>query len=198
VRVKAQGLLNAAKWVEENHGREGLRDVLQRCTPATRDRYTAVIAIDWHPVEELVDFVGAAETTFGSPGRTHIAEQIGAEGAKANMRSTLVRLVSWVTHPEFLMSRVAAMWNQFNDEGSMHLLKVDERGAQMELRDMTFVNPLFCALITGWCREVGIAIQTVSPVAKHIECRTRGETRCLWEIRYAAKGPNAEKKGGVV
>jgi hypothetical protein len=186
VRVKAQGLLNAAKWIDETYGREGLRDVLHACGPAVRERYTGVIAIDWHPVEELIEFVDAAERTVGRDrGAGRVAEGIGAAGARANMKGTLVRIAVWITRPEALMKRATGLWRQFNDEGNMALLHIDDHVARLELTGIKAPNGLFCAVLTGWCREVGNAVRAVTPVARHVDCPARGDARCVWEVRYA-------------
>lgn len=186
MQIKAQGLLNAAKWIEEEYGRDGLRDVLQACSPAVRDRYTEVTAINWHPVEEFLEFVDAAEKTFrGNQAQGKIADLIGAAGARANMKGTLVRLGIWITRPEALMKRCAGLWRQFNDEGLMSLVTVEEHVARLELTGVKRTYPLFCAVINGWCREVGVAVRAISPVSKHIECKGRGDARCIWEVRYA-------------
>jgi hypothetical protein len=184
VQIKAQGLLNAAKWIEETYGRDGLRDVLRDCTPKLRERYTSVIAIDWHPVEELIEFVEIAEKRYNGGNRGRIAEAIGAAGARANMKGTLIRVAMWITRPEALMARAASLWRQYNDEGTMHLLSIDDHIARLEITDLKQPNALFCAIITGWMREVGHAVRTIAPVAKHTACRARGDTRCIWEVRY--------------
>ncbi len=186
MRTKAQGLLNGAKWVEEVYGREGLRDVLRACSPEVRERYTSVIAIDWHPIEEFVEFVCAAERVLGGEhchGR--IAEEIGAAGARANMKGTLIRLALWISRPEALIRRAAGLWRQFNDDGFFKLTEIGESRAHFELTGLKTMERPFCAVITGWCREVGIAVGAVAPLAKHVECKGAGGRRCTWEVRYA-------------
>jgi hypothetical protein len=193
LQIKAQGLLNAAKWIEAEYGRDGLRDVLHACSPAVRDRYTSVIAIDWHPVEEFTELVSCAERVLGgghTPGR--IAESIGAAGARANMKSTLVRLAAWVSRPEALMQRATGLWRQFNDDGLMEMREVGDHHAVLELTGLTGVDPLFCAVITGWCREVGLLIGAIAPIAKHVECKHRAGARCVWEVRYARVEPTGD------
>jgi len=193
LRIKAQGLLHAAKWVLDEYGRERLRDVLQASSPAVRERYTSAIPIDWHPVEELIDFVRAAERVLGAgraPGR--VAEAIGAAGARANMRGLAVRLAVWMARPEALVARAAAVWRQFNDEGSMDLIETGENVGRFELKGVDLDDPLFCAVLTGWFREIAAGVGVVSPLAKHVECKLRGGERCVWEVRYAridVKGP---------
>jgi hypothetical protein len=202
VQIKAQGLLNAARYIEDEFGVDALRDVIRGCSPATRDRYTSVIAIDWHPVDELLDFLENAERVCGMGHlRGKVSEGIGAAGARANMRGTLVRLAVWISRPEQMMKRVANMWSNYNDEGVMNLLEVGDTISRLELVGLKRTHPLFCALLTGWCREVALAIRTSVPIAKHIECRARGDARCTWEVRYASiatKEPGSGTPGSGV
>ncbi len=184
MQVKAQGLLNAAKYVEEAYGQPALRDVLRGCSDALRERYVAAIAIEWHPVEELVEFLYVADRSLGR-GDGRIAEEIGASGARANMKGTMTRVAFYVSKPEFLLQRVSGLWRQFNDEGSMALLGVTERSASIEVRDIQRTYPLFCATITGWGREIVAAFGGVAPQARHVECRARGGARCVWDVRWS-------------
>src|SRR5438045_3689078 len=121
MKVKAQGLLNAAKHVEDTFGRDALGEILRECSPAVRETFTSSIAINWHEVEELCEFVEVAEKKVGSA-RGKLARDIGAAGARANMKGTLLRIAFYLGKPEFLMKRAAGLWRQFNDEGTMELL----------------------------------------------------------------------------
>ena len=190
VNVKAQGLLNAAKWLEDEYGRDALGAIVRACSPPVRERYTSAIAINWHPVAELVEFMGEADRQLGR-GTGKLAEQIGAAGARANMRGTMLRLVFYVSKPEFLMKRVASFWRQFNDEGTMELVAIDRHSMQLEVIGVREPHALFCASITGWCREVVRASGAASPVSKHTSCIARGQGRCLWDVRYGLDGDEA-------
>ena len=182
MNVKAQGLLNAAKWIEENHGQRALAEVIQACTPDVRERYVSAIAINWHPCAELVELLGVADRMLGV-GDGKIAEEIGAAGARANMRGALVRVAFYVAKPELLLQRVAAMWRQFNDAGAMKSLEVGKNLVRLEVTDVPYPTWLFCCTITGWCREVSGALGVANPVARHLQCRARRASRCIWEIR---------------
>jgi hypothetical protein len=182
LNVKAQGLLNATKWIEENHGQRALAEVIQACSPVVRERYVSAIAINWHPVEELVELLGVADRRLGH-GDGRIAEEIGAAGARANMKGALVRVAFYVAKPALLLQRVAAMWRQFNDAGAMKSLDVRKNLVRLEVTDIPHPQWLFCCTITGWCREVSGALGVVNPVARHLQCRARRGSRCIWEIR---------------
>jgi hypothetical protein len=152
LQIKAQGLLNAARWIEEEYGRETHGEVLQACSAPLCDRYTSVIAIDWHPVGEFA---------------------------------------AWIARPEALMKRAAGLWRQFNDEGEMELKELGESLARFELRGVPSIDPMFCAVINGWCREVALAVGAVAPQSKHVSCVSRGEALCAWELRFARTVPTA-------
>jgi hypothetical protein len=155
-----------------------------------RDRYTSVIAIDWHPVGEFIEFVQHAERILGAGhSRGRIADAIGAAGAKANMKGTVVRIAAWIARPEALMKRAAGLWRQFNDEGEMELKELGENVARFELRRAPVLDPVFCAVINGWCREVALGVGAIAPLSKHVSCASRGDALCAWEIRFARTLP---------
>src|SRR5438270_12897303 len=83
MNVKAQGLLNAAKHIEETYGRDALAEILRACGQPVRDTYTTATVINWHPVAELCEFCEIAEARL----RKHkLVEEIGSAGARANMK----------------------------------------------------------------------------------------------------------------
>jgi hypothetical protein len=186
LNIKAQGLLNAAKWIEEEYGATALTDVIRACPEPVRERYVSAIAINWHPMSEFVEFLETAERVLGhNDGK--IAEQIGAAGARANMKGVIIRFAFYVARPEYLLQRVARLWHQFNDEGEMSLLDITDSLVRVEVKGVSTPHWLFCCVLTGWCREVATAVDMPSSNAKHVECVTRGGKRCIWDVRGARR-----------
>ncbi len=184
MKVKAQGLLNAAKYIEERFGRDALGEALRACSDATRDTYTSSVAINWHPAEELCEFVDAAEAQLGTRVKgKRLAQEIGAAGARANMKGMILRLAFYWGKPEFLMKRAAGLWRQFNDEGMMDLLHMDERLVRLEVRGVRRPLATFCRILIGWCAETGSALGVKNVTAAHTECLALGGKRCIWEVR---------------
>jgi predicted hydrocarbon binding protein len=183
MKVKAQGLLNAAKFIEEHFGREALQEVLGACSPAVRETYTSTTVINWHPAEELCELVEVAESKLSIAHRKLI-EEIGAAGARANMQGMVLRLAFYWGKPEFLIKRAASMWRQFNDEGEMELLMFDDRRARVEVRGIKQPRESFCRLLTGWCTEVSTALGAQNATVQHVRCRARGDANCFWEVRH--------------
>ena len=65
MNVKLQGLLNAARWVDQTYGPATLTDVRARCSPAVCERLDSGIANTWHPFAEFVEFLTATEEALG-------------------------------------------------------------------------------------------------------------------------------------
>jgi hypothetical protein len=184
VNVKAQGLLNGAAWVREKFGEEALARVLAECTPAVRERCATAIAINWHPREELDQFMTAAERVLGK-GDGAIPEAMGAASAKLNLRHMGLRLAFFLARPEFLMRRVAGVWRQFNEEGEMIVREFV--AGRMLAEQVGIARPSFaiCCSITGWLHEAGIAVGMRVLSTTHTECRARGDRRCVWLLEWS-------------
>jgi len=190
MNVKAQALLNAAKWVEEQHGSTTLGEVIRRCSPPVRERYMSGIAIEWHAQSELVEFLHQAEAVIGKPSGM-ISKAIGAEGARINTRSMGKRAVMYVASPEFLLRRIASLWSQFNDQGEMRILGIDDRQARIELVGLPDPDELFCATITGWCEIIADAVGFDRPRSEHLSCCARGDQACVWGVAFTPVSASA-------
>jgi hypothetical protein len=196
MNVKAQGLINGAKWIEQTHGQPALAAVLRACSAAVRDRYISATAMVWHPLGELLEFVSVADRLLGR-GDGAIAEEIGAAGARANMKTVMMRVVVYITRPEFLMRRVAGTWSQFNDEGTMQVVTFDTRRLVVALSGCKELPPLFVRILTGWAREIAAAVAERDSVARVIE---QGQGRVVFELTWTkslaeAAPPESERLG---
>jgi len=183
LKVRVQSLLNAAKWIHAQHGDEALALVLRRCSVPVRERYANSLAIEWHPQEELIEFITVAETTLGkSDGQ--LCVQFGAAGARANLGGIVQRTVFYFANREYMFRRIASLWRQFNDEGELKALEYNEAAATLELTGIPQPNAYFCALLTGWSYEVALALGANRPQTRHVSCLAARGTRCLWEIAW--------------
>ncbi|MGO8997686.1 MAG: hypothetical protein ACLQVI_30585 [Polyangiaceae bacterium] len=183
MNVKAQALLHGVAWLREKFGEEGLGRVLGACTPAVRERCATAIAINWVPLEELVEFLTVADKELGA-GDGKIAEGIGAASARANLRHLALRLAFFLGRPEFLMRRVAGIWRQYNEQGEMVVREFVHGRMVAELVGMPSSDWYVCCSVTGWLHEAGLATGMKALTTSHIECRARGKSRCSWELRW--------------
>lgn len=184
--VKAQALIHAAAWLEETHGREAVSRALSACSRAVNDRYVSAISIEWHPVEELYEWLEAVEQTTGrGDGKT--AYESGAHSARINTRGVMKRSLFYLGSPEYLLRRIAGFWTQFNDHGAMTLCHFDERKVSIELASIPRPHALLCSSVTGWVHVVSEAVGARGARAEHLQCRARGHARCVFDVIWDAK-----------
>ncbi|MBI5534323.1 MAG: hypothetical protein HY898_16485 [Deltaproteobacteria bacterium] len=183
MNIKAQGLINAARWIEEQHGRPALSAILAECSVGVRDRYIAAVPIEWHPAAELVEFLSVANRLVGNhDGR--MWEEVGASGARANLKGVVFLIATYLTKPDALIRRVASVWTQFNDEGELHMTRYEPGLMLLELQGAASPGKPFCGTICGWARELTSAVGFREPVARHIQCTASGASSCVWEVRW--------------
>jgi hypothetical protein len=183
VRIKAQGVLNAVGWIGEQRGPAVLAEVMSHCSAATRATVDAGIAINWHPMEEFVELLEAAELEIGT-GDGDVAREIGAAGARANLGRPLLRAAFFLARPATLMNRIAAAWSKYNDDGTMVVHEFDKKHMVVGLAGIPKPSWLFCCSITGWMEEIGRAFKIGDPFVVHSECRGREGNQCIWRVRF--------------
>lgn len=185
MNIKAQGLLNAARWIQEQHGDALLSAVLAECSVAVRDRYTSALPIEWHPAAEFVEFLQVAHRL--APQRDErIWEEVGASGARANLKGVVFLVATYLARPDALIRRVASVWSQFNSEGELVMTRYEPGFLQLEVRGVRSPGRPFCGTICGWARELTASVGFANPVASHVQCTCQGAPTCVWEVKWQA------------
>jgi hypothetical protein len=186
VQVKAQALIHAGAWLEEVHGREAVARTLSRCSRAVNDRYMTAIAIEWHPIAELYEWLEAIEAEVGI-GDGGTAYHSGAFSARINTRGVMKRSLFYLSSPEYLLRRITGLWTQYNQGGTMHLRHFDDRKVVIELAGLPAPHRLLCSSITGWVHVTAEAVGARGARVEHAACRARGSSHCLYEVLWNAK-----------
>jgi hypothetical protein len=177
-------LVSSVKWIEETYGKAALEDVARACSPEVRARLSSAIAIEWLPIREVVELATHADRLLGT-GTGKLAESMGEAGARSSLRGPILRAVFYLGRPEFLIRKVTSIWRQYSDQGEMHVRSFEANRATFELTGTDEQYTIYCALLTGWFRELARATGIVAPSVRHTECLARGEARCFWEMRWA-------------
>jgi predicted hydrocarbon binding protein len=172
------------KWIERTHGPGRLDDVLGGCSEGTRAVVESARTERWVPVGAMIDLAESADRVVGRHDGK-VAEQIGESHARAITRGPF-RVVARVANASFLMRRAARVWRQQHDAGAIELLEADDHACELEVQGVPDPQWIFCALLTGWTREVARASSHVDAIVKHTQCRANGATRCLWHVVWSA------------
>jgi hypothetical protein len=185
MNVRSRQLVRAAKWIDRTHGSARLDEVLAACRDETRDALARAKKERWASLAALVDLVASADRVLGRDDGK-IAEKIGEAQALSITRGPF-QVVARVANAPFLMRRAVRVWRQQHDTAAMELLDADDHRCELEVRDVPEEpSEAFCAMLTGWTREVARASSHVDAIVKHPQCRARGATRCLWNVVWSA------------
>ena len=184
MQVRGRQLVRAAKWIDRTHGSARFEEVLAACSEQTRSVLARAKKERWAPCAALIDLAACADRILGRDDGK-IAEKMG-EAQAASITRGPFRVVAQVANAPFLMRRAVRVWRQQHDEGSMELLDADDHTAELEVRDVVEPHEIFCAMLTGWTREVARVSSHVDALVKHPQCRAKGATRCLWSIVWSA------------
>jgi hypothetical protein len=183
MNVKLQGLLNAVEFVEKRYGQQALAEVLAECGEPVRQRCAVGIAIEWHPMDELVEFLRVADAHLGR-GDGGLAVEAGAAAAEKNLRGMFQRAVLWLANAEFLLRRIATLFRQFNEQGEMTVASLQDGVVELEVKGVPNPHFLFCCVLTGWMRQVSISAGRPRARIDHYACRGRGDGRCRWRAEF--------------
>ncbi|MEM6954371.1 MAG: hypothetical protein AAF411_25335 [Myxococcota bacterium] len=187
MNIKAQGLLNAAAWIRQTRGEAALQEVLERCPPAVRARHAEALPLEWHPAEEFETFLQAAESALGGM-HGELAKELGAAGARKNMGGFMRRIAFYIMRRDYALSRVASMWRQFNDAGTMTITELDEAGCVVEVEGHDPPGRLYCCTLTGWCEVLAERVGAQEPRAHYERSVLRGDPVCAWRVRWNLEG----------
>ncbi len=182
MNVKAQALLNAAQYIRAQYGDATLEEIVRTCSPQVRERLASGIAINWHPLDEFVEFLRVANRVIADP---LLGERVGAAGARANTRGVMLRLTMLLARPELVLRRAATLWRQFNDAGELSLRSFESTAVEVVIEGIPRTPRIFCDTVTGWARELTTSAGGMNASAKHVECRSDGDARCVWVARWS-------------
>jgi hypothetical protein len=183
MNVKLQAILNAARWVEEQHGKNMLARVLARCRAQIRERFETGIAIEWIPMTELMEFYEAVVEIVGAGDRS-VLRATGASSARKNLRRPVTRVATWLLSPDLFIQRVSSLWRQYNDAAELVLLDLRPGLCLLEIRGVPVPHWGFCTSLLGWADELALAFGWKNAMVRHPECRAEGDSRCIIEIRH--------------
>jgi hypothetical protein len=181
--VKGSALASRLLWVRLGHGEAGLEELARAASPALATALTEGVAMArWYPFEVFVELNQVMDRLFGS-GDLALVWQLGRFGADANLK-TVYRLFYKVGTVRWILGRAARLWGAHYDSGELVL--IDDRPGYGKLEIVDFATPhrTHCLSVGGWCeRSVEISGGREARV-RELECRARGEARCLLEATW--------------
>ncbi len=184
--VQAKGVTAAAHlaFLEQKFGKEALGRILARVSAPEHRALLGrtILRSAWIPFDALMALDAAADEVLGK-GDGALARTLGAYAAEHDL-STVYRIFMQVLSVEAVLTKASAMWQQYYDSGEMIVIDKAKGAATLELRGFAAPHPLLCASIVGFTEKAAALAGARQVSSSHRECRSRGGSRCLYDVRW--------------
>jgi hypothetical protein len=182
-RVRCKGsLISGRLGYVEDHFATRWREYLEALSGSTRQIIeTGILKSSWYPFEAFLDVSGTAERLFGD-GDYQVVRAMAARSARVNM-PTLYKIFLRLGSPEFMMKKVASLWQVHYDSGVATSIAGDHRG-RVDVVDFGRPDPLHCNGITGFMEECLRLVSITRFEIIHTKCRCRGDDVCRWDSTW--------------
>ena len=119
-------------WVEQNHGDEALRTLLDSLEPNHRARIDErILPHAWIPIGLFINLNVNLDRQFGS-GNLAMCKTLGAWAAEKNLPS-LFRIFYRLGTPMFIFTKASKLWSQHYDSGRLDAKSGQPNEVRLEL-----------------------------------------------------------------
>jgi hypothetical protein len=111
-----------------------------------------------------------------------IVEALGRYAAEADL-TRIHRVFLRMANPAFVLEKAAELWGRFFDSGRWEIARVP-RGADASLVGAGIVHEVFCRNLQAYLQRLFELVGAKSVTVRHTACRTRGDARCTFIVRW--------------
>jgi len=187
VHVKGSAFASRLKWIQLNHGQEGV----ERLTQVVSSQLSEIIQDgiqmrQWYAFELFIEFVKAIDNTFGQ-GDLALIKELARHGADANL-TTIYRLFFKVGTVKWILERAARLWNVHYDSGTMKVrhrrgLKFS-KSVDLIIKDFETPDCIHCTSVSGWA-ERSVELSGGEEVkCETSACRKSGGKNCTLRVSW--------------
>jgi len=185
-QVKGVLLVHLREYVIEHHGAEVWDALTPRLAVADPGVWQGLIlSSSWYPVR-VWNHAFSAFLTGRSDARAEL-RQIAHFVSERDL-STVFRMLLRIAPPEFVLSRLGALWSRYFDMGSMRPTKLGPRHWEAVLDapvgEDAAPGELTCMGISGWIERALERTGTRNARIVQTHCRFRGAAHCDYDLTW--------------
>ena len=140
-----------------------------------------VVAVGWYDNELLIRTLCAIESVLRDRD-PRILETLGRYSAEADLKR-VYRVFLRMANPAAVLEKASELWKRFFNTGRWEVKRVDH-GAEGALLEAGVVHEVLCRNLNAYLQRVFELVGAQGVTVRHLECRTRGDARCLFSIRW--------------
>lgn len=143
---------------------------------------TPVTLRGWYPVSVLTGLMEACAASLPeAPERTYW--RIGRQSCDDTLTS-VYRLMSRFSSPEFILRRAVRLWNDYYDGGDFEVLESLPESGRIRISEAGFPHPSLCHRIGGWIERAVELSGGREVVVEHPVCTFAGGATEEWWARW--------------
>lgn len=177
---KGTGFKTMLKALEDMYGEDGLKKVLDAGTPELRSYASKkILDNEWIPDRIGSNLLVTADKLLGR-NDTVLIRKVGYWLAKDNLKG-IYKIYVKMSSIAGLLKRADQIWRQYFSTGTVKVLLSEKKHYQFEV--VEYIPDVdTCPGVLGWL-DAFIEAYKVKGVASHPECKIKGQSRCVFDIK---------------
>jgi hypothetical protein len=177
---KGAGFKAMLRAITTMHGEAGLKKVLAGASPELKSlTIRKVLDNEWIPDKLGTELMVSADRVLGQGDYSQI-RKISYFVAKDNLTG-IYKIYVKMTSINGLLKRADQIWKQYFSTGTVKTLLAEPNHFQFEVLDY-IPYPDTCIGVLGWL-DMFMEVYKRKGVASHPECKLKGHSRCLFDIK---------------
>ncbi len=184
VNVKGTSIAGRRQYLVRYHGGEKLRAVLAHL----RDREGAkrieigVLKSQWYPFALFIDFIETIDRVIGQ-GDGKLYRPMAAQTAEDDL-STVYKVFFRFLQPMYGIGKAAELWSAYYSSGKLKMTPLDPSKIELEIADFARPHWAHCESVLGWAQRSLELTGVKDVVCEHVDCRSRGGSRCRMHLSW--------------
>lgn len=145
-----------------------------------------IIVTNWYPEEDYYALTLVVGKVLGG-GASDVWDMLGQMTA-ADDFAGFYKTMLWKDNPHGMLKNLRELWRIHHDTGRVEVRRLGEHEAIIEIHEYALVAREICVAVGGYCRAGMTMALGREPESRKIHCRSRGDDRCAWHMRWAPGG----------
>lgn len=181
--VKGSSIATRVKWVQLNHGQDGIDALRSRAGDELAELLESEIELaTWYPLERFIELNVAIDEQYGT-GDLAMVKELGRYAAEANL-TTVFRMFFKVGTVQWILARAARIWGMHYDSGQLLVREFPDEEVELEIVDFGVPSRVHCLSVQGWAEGAARLTGVKDVVLDEVDCRAKGDARCRFRLNW--------------
>lgn len=182
LQIKGLSFINRQAFVEQRFGEAGLARLRSALGPETARVMATASAVEWLPVEQLVEIDLAIVGAFFE-GDIRAGRLVGEHNLSSAL-STIYKVLMRLTDPRAVLERAAPLWEKIVRGATITSRSAGPREAVLATSGYDPIHPIYCQVVAGAVEGVLHACGEKEAACEITSCMLEGAPACTFVARW--------------